>query len=353
MLALGTLTNVGQVLQTDDTVWVAFHNAPTDRVVGSLFQPSLPSTHDDQSSGSGTGAFALQPLSQAAVMVSFGPGLFAGIEGGAIVQLRCDRQVALSHIHADHMLVGFGHRVRSLQFKRDEQVKLLAWLVIPQLCCPEMRPLLHQRKVLTVARIGHEHAPRERQDTHLLLRLQAIVAVVVVVERRGGVRWWLIESLVAFGGDTRLASFGIPPDLGPQGFVGSPDLTRNITGHLGRQMIRGAYFCIRLVLQPLLVALLAMRKRVATHIVQGVAVGQLRSSQGLELLTARLQFQFGGDQLLHRTSVQYFTENVYFGICEQSHPTQAIAKDAPFLPRRERRGLLARGVDQLCKEIVW
>jgi hypothetical protein len=38
--------------------------------------------------------------------------------------------------------------------------------------------------------------------------------------------------------------------------------------------------------------------------VQGVAVGQLRNSQGLELLTARLQFQFGGDQLLHGTSEQ-------------------------------------------------
>src|SRR6266581_7341398 len=229
MLAPCALTDVHQVFQANDAVWVALHNAPTDEVVGSLFQPSLPSTDHDQSPGSRTGAFVLQPLYQAAVMVSFGPGLFAGIEGCTIVQLRCDRQVALSHIHADHVLVGFGHRVCSLQCKRDEQIKLLTWLVIPQLGCPDMRSLLHKRNVLTVARIGHEHPPRERQDTHLLSRLQAVVAVVVVGECRGGVLGWLIESLVAFLGETRLASFCIPPYLGPQGFVGSPDLTRNIT----------------------------------------------------------------------------------------------------------------------------
>ena len=58
-----------------------------------------------------------------------------------------------------------------------------------------------------------------------------------------------------------------------------------------------------------------------------------------------MQFQLGGHHLLHRTNVQYFTENIKCGICEQFHPTQAPAKDSPFLPRRERRGLLARFVD--------
>src|SRR5258708_6177632 len=63
MLALGALTDVGQVFQADDAVWVLIHNAPTDLVVGSLFQPSLPSTNDDKSSGSRPRAFVLQPLS--------------------------------------------------------------------------------------------------------------------------------------------------------------------------------------------------------------------------------------------------------------------------------------------------
>ena len=101
MLALGTLTDMGQVFQANDTVGVLVHNAPTDLVVDSLFQPSLPSTNDDQSPGSRTGAFVLQPLAQAGIVICFGSGLFAGIEGCAIIQLGGDRQVALSDIDAD------------------------------------------------------------------------------------------------------------------------------------------------------------------------------------------------------------------------------------------------------------
>jgi hypothetical protein len=35
MLALGTLTDVCQVFQANNTMWVLVHNAPTDLVVGS------------------------------------------------------------------------------------------------------------------------------------------------------------------------------------------------------------------------------------------------------------------------------------------------------------------------------
>jgi hypothetical protein len=57
--ALGTFTDMGQVLQTDETVWVLGNNAMTDLVVGISFQPSLPSAHHHQAAGSGTGAFLL------------------------------------------------------------------------------------------------------------------------------------------------------------------------------------------------------------------------------------------------------------------------------------------------------
>jgi hypothetical protein len=95
----------------------------------------------------------------------------------------------------------------------------------------------------------------------------------------------------------------------------------------------------------LLVALLAMCKRVAAHIVEGIAVGQLRLAQDPELGRRRMQFQLGGQHLLHRPKVACFTESVKCGICEQFHPTHTPNKDSPFLPRRERRGLLARWVE--------
>ena len=54
MLAPGALTDMGQVFQADDAVWVAVHNAPTDLMVAILFQPSLSSAQHDESSCGGT-----------------------------------------------------------------------------------------------------------------------------------------------------------------------------------------------------------------------------------------------------------------------------------------------------------
>jgi hypothetical protein len=351
MPAFGAFTDVSQFFQADDAVWVLVHHAPTDLVVGSSFQPSLPSTNHYQSPGGGTGAFVLQPLAQSCIVVRFGSGLFAGIEGGAIVQLCGDRQVALPDIDTDHVLVGFGRRVCYLQFKGDEQVKLLAWLVIPQFGSSDVRGGSHESKMLLVARVGDNDSPIQGEDAHLLLWFQAVIPVGVVGERRGDVLGWLIEALVAFLGDTCLACSIVLLRLRPQGLVGSPDLAGDVTGHLGRQMIGSTYCCIRLLLQPFLVALLAMCKRVATHIVQGVAVRKTRFAQWLELGNRRMQFQFGGDHLLHSTNVQYFTENVKCGICEQFHPTQAPVKDSPFLKRPERWGFLARTADCLVERI--
>ncbi len=338
MRASGALADVRQVFQAKDAVWVLVHNAPADCVVDRLLQPSLPSTDDDKSSGSGTGAFVLQPLSQAGIVVCFGSDLFSRIKGRAIVQACSDCQVALSDIDTDHVLMGFGRGVCHLKFKGHEQVKLLAGLVIPQLCCPKVGAVLQESQMLLIARVGDHDSPIQGEDAHLLLWFQTVVAVVVVGQRRRDILGWLIQTLVAFLGETRLARSVILLHLRPQRFVGRSHLTGNITGHLGGQMIGGAHYCIGLLLQPLLVALLAMRKCVAAHSVQGIAVGQLRLAQGPELGRRCMQFQLGGDHLLHRTSVQCFTENAKCDICEQSLPPHAPDKDSPFLPRRERPG---------------
>jgi excisionase family DNA binding protein len=81
-------------------------------------------------------------------------------------------------------------------------------------------------------------------------------------------------------------------------------------------MVDGTHFCIGLVLQPLLIALLAMRKGVATDIVQRITIGQLGCSQRRELDRIRMQFQLGRDHLFHRTSVRYFTGYVKYMLCE-------------------------------------
>jgi hypothetical protein len=84
MLEPVAFTDVCQVLQADETVWVLGDNAMTDLVVGILFQPSLPSAHHQHTAGSGTGAFLLQPFSQSRIMIGFGSYSLARIEGGVI-----------------------------------------------------------------------------------------------------------------------------------------------------------------------------------------------------------------------------------------------------------------------------
>jgi len=76
---------------------------------------------------------------QSCIVVRFGPDLFPGIEGGAIVQWRCDCQVALSYIHANNMLMRFWGGIFFFHLKGDEQIELLAWLYHTRVLPPDMR----------------------------------------------------------------------------------------------------------------------------------------------------------------------------------------------------------------------
>ncbi len=71
-LALGSFSDVGQVFQADEAVGVLVYDAFGNDMIGILLQPSLPSTHRDESPYRGTGAFLLQTLSQTRIMVGFG-----------------------------------------------------------------------------------------------------------------------------------------------------------------------------------------------------------------------------------------------------------------------------------------
>src|SRR5437588_8052331 len=53
-----------------------------------------------------------------------------------------------------------------------------------------------------------------------------------------------------------------------------------------------------------------MLKGVLTHVVQGVAVGQLGLPQGLELLSIRRQFELGGKYGLHERNIARFHQLV-------------------------------------------
>src|SRR6266581_9459364 len=82
MFPFGPFSDVCQVFQSDDAVWVALDNVLGDGMVGLQLQPSLSSADDHKASGSGTSAFALQAFAQSSIMVGFGAYRFARIESG-------------------------------------------------------------------------------------------------------------------------------------------------------------------------------------------------------------------------------------------------------------------------------
>ena len=202
--------------------------------------------------------------------------------------------------------VGSAH----LHLQGDEHIESLLGFVIPEFGRADLGSTLDQRYMLVVASVRHDHAPAERQDADLLACLQAVVAMEVVGQRRGDVVGRLVQPLVALLGASRLALFRVLSGLCPQALVGRSDLPGDVAGHLGGKPKPHTNVVVALALQPLLVALLAVRKRVLRDVVQGVAIGELCLPQRLELLRRGQEFQFGSQDLFHRTSVQYFTENV-------------------------------------------
>src|SRR5258708_3225762 len=226
-----------QVLQADKALRVRVHNAPTDGMVAILFQPSLSSADDDESSCRRTSAFLLQPFSQARIMVGPGPGTLARIERCIMGGASSDCQIALSHIDADYPAMAFGCWLCYLKLKREQQVELLLGLIIPQFGSSDMRILLYQGHVVSIACVGHNHAPIQGQDAHLVSGLQAVIPVVVIGQRGRNILGGLIQALVAFLGDACFAERGVLLHLGPERLIGGSNLTGNITGHLGRQAV--------------------------------------------------------------------------------------------------------------------
>ena len=242
-------------------------------------------------------------------MVCFGPHCFSWKEGRAVIEPRYYCQVALPYVYPDDSQVRLRCRLRHLSLEGDQQIEAFLGFVVPELSRADLGSTLEERHMLVIARVQHDDAPAKRQDTDLLVSLQAVVAMIVVGERRGDVVGRLVQPFVALLGQARLVLLRVLSGLGPQALAGGPDLARDVAGHLGGKPEPHANVVVALALQPLLVALLAVRKRVLRDVVQGVAVDELCLPQRLELLRRSEELQFGGQDLLHRTNAQYFTGN--------------------------------------------
>src|SRR5438128_12464300 len=81
LLAFGTLTDICQVFQSNQTVWVSGHDALGDHMIGVLLQPSLSSADRHKTACCRASAFFLKTLSQSRRVVGFGNNLLPRMEG--------------------------------------------------------------------------------------------------------------------------------------------------------------------------------------------------------------------------------------------------------------------------------
>jgi hypothetical protein len=126
-------------------------------MVAVLLQPSLSPTYDDQASCRRTSAFLLPPLSQPGIVVCRRPNLLPSRERRPILRIRHHRQIPLADIYSHDARVALWRGNFYLQ--ADEQVELLAGLVVPELRRPELRAVLDKGDVLGVAWVGYDHSP--------------------------------------------------------------------------------------------------------------------------------------------------------------------------------------------------
>jgi hypothetical protein len=147
---------VGQVFDANERVGMAGDNLLADGVIGVQLQPSLSLRQRDATPGGAASAFPLKSFLQAGIMIYSLAYLLSTIELG-VARGRGNRgQITLAHIDADHLIRVHGHRIRTIDHHRHQQVEALFALVIPQLGSPEMGPvLLQKRHVLLIPLVAY------------------------------------------------------------------------------------------------------------------------------------------------------------------------------------------------------
>ncbi len=170
--------------------------------------------------------------------------------------------------------------------------------------------------MLALSRIGNNHPPIQGQETHLMIRLQAVIAAIVIGQGGRPIRGSRIQPLVAFLGLACRTKSSVLLHLRPQRFVGSPDLAGDIAGHLSGQPILQAYLIVAITLQGALITHLAVRETVLAHSVQGIAVRQLRLSQGLELGRGKFLFVLVLSCLVQKHYLWSYENAIAVGECK-------------------------------------
>src|SRR5438128_8253647 len=154
MLAFGSLADVCQIFQSNQTVWVSGHDALGDDMIGVLLQPSLSSADRHKATGCRTSAFFLKTLSESRVVVGFWNKLLPRMEGLLSSCCAAHRQVANTYVHTCNGSVALGGWVSYLNLKTDQQGELLLLLVVPEFGRTNFRSFSDESNMFLVSRVG-------------------------------------------------------------------------------------------------------------------------------------------------------------------------------------------------------
>lgn len=294
------LSNTSQVFQTNEGVGMGVNDALGNGVIRVQLKPSLSSAEQNTLPRGRASALLPKSFLQASHMVRLSANLLPTVELRLVCAGSDCRQIAAPHIYPNNGLRGLRSDLWHLDFQGNEQIVVLLGLIIPELGGSDLCPILQKGNMFVVALIGDMQTALKRQQADLLPDSQRIIAAIAVGKGRRDIGGWFIQALKAFLGPTCGSCFLVFAPFRPQPLVGCPDLTGDVAGHLRGQAKLRSQIMIRLLLKTQRIARFAMQKRVPADHIQAIAVGQLGLPQEGELVGRRLQFQFGGQLLLHQ-----------------------------------------------------
>src|SRR5260221_427723 len=197
MRSLAALADAGPVLQAHEAVRVGGHDLPTDAMVAILLQPSLAPGDRDHALGRRASAFVLQVLPQPGLVVRAGTHRCARKEVQVVLPVRGHGEIPLAYVHAHDALMLLRSRVWHRDLQAHQQVEPLMRLVIPDFGGADAGALLDKDHVASIAGVGQDHPPLERQEAHPPADLDAVAPSRAVGPGWRDVLWHFVQAPVA------------------------------------------------------------------------------------------------------------------------------------------------------------
>ena len=233
--AFCTLSDIGQILKSYQRLRETSQQLLRQRVVPIRNKPSFPSTQGNQSSGCGTGAFALEGTSCTSKTVFYLAGAAPRLKHRAALIALGDQVIPLSHVYTNHCRVVSGLQVWKLNVECNNQVILLFAALVIEFGSSCFNTPSNQVKVFLKPVILKDKPSRQRANADFLTLFPRVVTPILVFQRARDELGRNIQTFVAALGKARFSGLEVLLEFRPLGFVGCCHLLFHRTGQLRPQ----------------------------------------------------------------------------------------------------------------------